>query len=202
MTERYGSVSEMLAKQPDGQSLKRRFDEESSRRTLARALFNLRNARGLTQGQVAEKMGVAQSAVSRIEHCDNDRMRVQDLLTYVSALDHRISVGIHPENLTDSVKFHALEMRRLLLQLTELCKGDSAMESAATGFLGETVLNLVKFVDDAASQIDAPVPIPGEILEVFTAAPAETTGSPEESEPPAPRPHRQRNKGRSPAVPA
>lgn len=171
MAERYGSVSEMLADHAEGQSLKRRYDRESSKRTLARALFNLRNGCGLTQQQVAEKMGVAQSAVSRIEHCDNEKMRVEDIQKYVSALGYRISVGIHPENITDSVKFHAFEMRRLLLQLTEMCKGDSVMESAAAGFLGEAIFNLVRFVDTAASQLNATVPIPGEILEVFTATP-------------------------------
>lgn len=171
MPERYGSVSEMLADHPEGQSLKRRYDRESSRRTLARALFNLRNGCGLTQQQVAEKMGMAQSAVSRIEHCANEKMRVEDIQRYVSALGYRVSVGIHPENITDSVKFHAFEMRRLLLQLTEMCKGDSTMESAAAGFLGEAIFNLVKFVDTAASQINATVPMAGEILEVFTATP-------------------------------
>lgn len=96
MDRRWGSVSELVAALSD-KPFKKRFDEESSKKSLGRALFNLRNSQGLTQEQVAEKMNITQSAISRIEHSANDKIRFDDFENYVSALGYKISVSIHPD---------------------------------------------------------------------------------------------------------
>lgn len=183
MTTRYESLVDMLASSDDPEihEAKQRIEEISSKMVLARALFASRNAHGLTQAQLARKMQVARARVEEIEHCDDDQMRIQDLMMYVSAMGYRLSVGIHSAKVTDSVKYHAFEIRRMLNHLAEMCKGDSAMETAAAKFFGEAIFNLVNFVDAAASTIDAEIQMPGQDLEVFASTPL-LTDSAEESQ--------------------
>ncbi len=101
MTNRYGSMLDMLSsyEDPGIEDLQQKVAEKSAKMTLARALFCLRNAQGLTQEELAEKMGQPLSLVEKIEHCDDDQMRIQDLMIYVSAMGYRLSVGIPPGSL-------------------------------------------------------------------------------------------------------
>jgi predicted XRE-type DNA-binding protein len=50
-------------------------------------LAQMRKQRGLTQAQVAQAMGVSQARVSRMEHGDVERMQVESIAAYVSAID-------------------------------------------------------------------------------------------------------------------
>jgi len=49
-------------------------------------LAQMRKQRGLTQAQVAKAMGVSQARVSRMEHGDVERMQVESIAAYVTAI--------------------------------------------------------------------------------------------------------------------
>jgi predicted XRE-type DNA-binding protein len=49
-------------------------------------LAQMRKQRGLTQAQVAEAMGVSQARVSKMEHGDVERMQVESIAAYVTAI--------------------------------------------------------------------------------------------------------------------
>lgn len=172
MGRRFSTVSEMVDTLSDSKSFKERFEKESAGKSLARALFRLRNAQGLTQGDLAKKMGVAQSAISRIEHSENDKIKLDILEAYVSALGYKISVNIHPErNAVDWVKHHGLEMRKHLLQLAELGQGDSGIEEGVSGFFSEVAYNMLSFIEDSASRLKrVPKPRKTQTLEVTATA--------------------------------
>ena len=59
---------------------------------VAQRLVELRRARGLTQAQVADAMGVSLRQVSAIEHGDIDRSELTTLRTYVAALGGSVHV--------------------------------------------------------------------------------------------------------------
>lgn len=172
MDKRFGSVSELVTALSD-KPFKKRFDEESSKKSLGRALFKLRNSQGLTQEQVAEKINIPQSAISRIEHSANDKIRFDDLENYVSALGYKISVSIHPDrNAVQWVKYHAFEIRKHLHQLADLCNGDTEIEGEVAKFFREVTYNMLKIIDDSASKLtNVPLPPKSETLEVITAIP-------------------------------
>lgn len=56
----------------------------------AASLAGLRAAAGLSQRQVAARLGVVQSRVSAIEHADPYRLRVATLAAYLDALGGRL----------------------------------------------------------------------------------------------------------------
>ena len=49
-------------------------------------LAQMRKQQGLTQAQVASEMGVSQVRVSRMEHGDVEKMQVESIAAYVSAI--------------------------------------------------------------------------------------------------------------------
>jgi predicted XRE-type DNA-binding protein len=70
--------------------------DDAARRTAARDARNardvgyhlaqMRRQRGLTQAQVAKAMGVSQARVSKMEHGDVERMQVESIAAYVTAI--------------------------------------------------------------------------------------------------------------------
>lgn len=80
------------------------FDEQSAEVRRAReeaaiyadsvaALFAARKSEGLSQAQVADRMGTTQSAVSEIEAGSKD-MRLSTLIRYAQAVDRTIAVAL------------------------------------------------------------------------------------------------------------
>lgn len=173
MTKQYGSLLEMLSdsEHPEVQSFKGRLEEKFPKYSLSRALSILRNQNGLTQEQLAEKMGVSTDIVESIEHCEDEQFYLRDLKMYISAMGYRVRVDIHSGNTVALVKHHALEISKLLKKLAEVCKGDLEMEKGLASFLDEALVNLIHIVDDAGSALGKEVQIPGEVLEVFSGIP-------------------------------
>jgi predicted XRE-type DNA-binding protein len=55
-------------------------------RDIGYRLAQMRKQRGLTQAEVARAMGVSQARVSRMEHGDVERMQVESIAAYVTAI--------------------------------------------------------------------------------------------------------------------
>jgi predicted XRE-type DNA-binding protein len=65
---------------------RRIYDEEAAKKELWLQLVESRQAAGLTQAQVAERLGVSQAQVARIEKRGYDAYTLNTLRRYVSAL--------------------------------------------------------------------------------------------------------------------
>ena len=70
------------------------------RRELAAKLVELRHAAGLSQTQVAARMGTSQSAVARLEAGDVDA-RLSTLDKYAAAIGQSLDLGINPTRKAD-----------------------------------------------------------------------------------------------------
>jgi transcriptional regulator with XRE-family HTH domain len=57
---------------------------------------SLRKLRGITQQQLAEKVGTKQSAVSRLESGEESNWELETLVKHAEALDARLSVTFEP----------------------------------------------------------------------------------------------------------
>ena len=62
----------------------------------AQAIYDARNAAGLTQTQLAKIAGTTQSAISRLEDGDYDRHSLATLERIAAALDRRVEVRFVP----------------------------------------------------------------------------------------------------------
>jgi transcriptional regulator with XRE-family HTH domain len=62
------------------------IQDELQAQSLASVLFSMRCQHGLTQQQLADKMGVTQSQISKLEHAKPEQITIQDLNDYSAAL--------------------------------------------------------------------------------------------------------------------
>jgi DNA-binding XRE family transcriptional regulator len=85
---------EYWAKQMTDPEYRRIYEEESAKKELWLQLVEARQASGLTQQQVAERMGVSQAQVARIEKQGYDAYTLRTLRRYIEALDHEFSLDI------------------------------------------------------------------------------------------------------------
>jgi DNA-binding XRE family transcriptional regulator len=72
--------------------LPRIVDALARARIMVRELARAREEVGMTQAQVAERIGTTQSAVARLERADVDP-RLSTLVKYAAVVGRRVSVG-------------------------------------------------------------------------------------------------------------
>ena len=174
MAKTYKSVSEMVKNLAGDKAFAENFEKEAANRILANALFNLRCSNGVTQKEMAERIGCTQSRISKLESSGADSIKVSDLVDYAKALDLCVTVTFHPEmNAVEAVKFHAFEIKKHLEHLATLAHKDDGIFEGVSRFFSEAVHNLVTIVQMSAKKLPKKATEKRPILEV--ASPAETT---------------------------
>lgn len=86
---RYHSIDAVLARAGIPAAERRRAAERQSALSVAADLEWLRCAAGLTQAEVARRMGVSQSTVSRIQASPQGDLRLGDILAFLRAVGVR-----------------------------------------------------------------------------------------------------------------
>jgi DNA-binding XRE family transcriptional regulator len=85
---------EYWAKQMADPEFRHVYQEEAQKKELWFALVEARQAAGLTQAEVASRLGVSQAQVARIEKRGYDSYTLNTLRRYVSALGAGFSVEV------------------------------------------------------------------------------------------------------------
>jgi ribosome-binding protein aMBF1 (putative translation factor) len=73
------------------------YEEEKINYQTARAIHEAREAAGLTQAQLAKKIGTTQSVISRLEDADYEGHTLKMLERIAEALKRRIVIHLEPE---------------------------------------------------------------------------------------------------------
>jgi DNA-directed RNA polymerase specialized sigma subunit len=94
MNEGQKRYEEYWAKQMADPEFRRIYEEEAQKKELWLQLVEARYASGLTQQQVAERMGVSQAQVARIEKQGYDAYTLRTLRRYIQALGDEFSMEI------------------------------------------------------------------------------------------------------------
>lgn len=87
-------IEDHLARDP---ALRQQVEVQLHAMRLAQELRALREARGLSQKQVASMLGVSQPAIAKIESGGTKNFQIKTLLRLVCALDARITIEITPQ---------------------------------------------------------------------------------------------------------
>lgn len=126
-------------------------DDRLKRRAMIDRLIAIRSARGLSQKDIAEKLGCTQSRVSKLESGSDDDTKAGDLDAYAQALGLELFVGLQRKGATiaDQVKMHTFAIRKLLHQLAEMSAGDESMVSGLRDFSVEVLFNTAISVHEA-----------------------------------------------------
>ena len=96
--KRYSSVTEMLRDTLDDQAFVADFEKHVAETRIAAKLFVLRNSRGLSEQDVAKKMGCRPSRVSKLEHGKDADLRLGDLFAYLAALEMDANIVVYHKN--------------------------------------------------------------------------------------------------------
>ena len=151
MRKRYQSVSEVVKDLTD-KKFSLDLDKEIADHSIAKALFALRNARGVTQAKIADQIGCTQGRISKLESSSNGDMKVSDLIAYADALGLQFNINFH-RNLkaVDWVKYHAFQIREHLDRLAKLAHKDEKINDGVTGFFLEATVNLLNIIKKSAA---------------------------------------------------
>lgn len=124
-------------------------------RSVSRTLAALRASKGLTQKELAARMGRTQSALSKLETTDNDDFRLGDVRAYASALGLRVSVSLEePRTLAQEIRLQLNNFVGLIDRLKEYDGGDASVSASIDKFKNDmsgTFLDLFLKLTPAAS---------------------------------------------------
>lgn len=92
MGKPYKNVGELLrGEYPDEPELIESFMKTDEKEQLANTLWTMRTRRGVTQAEVAERMGITQSAVAKLED-RGDAVKMSDVASYAEALGYAVQL--------------------------------------------------------------------------------------------------------------
>ncbi|MCX7015383.1 MAG: XRE family transcriptional regulator [Candidatus Sumerlaeota bacterium] len=76
--------------------MERMLEEETLNAEIARRIYDLRTKAGLTQKELARKIGTTASVISRLEDSDYEGHSLAMLKRIATALDYRVEVRLVP----------------------------------------------------------------------------------------------------------
>lgn len=88
-------LAHMTGKNP---VLQRRFEEETVNREVAQSIYRLRQRAGLSQAELARRVGTTQSVISRLEDADYEGHSVALLNRIAAAMEQRVEIRFVARN--------------------------------------------------------------------------------------------------------
>jgi len=149
------SVSQMVRETSEDPSFKETFEKRLLARKIIKDLMVQRAVHGLSQKDIAEKMGCSQSRISKLETTSDTDLRIGDLARYSDALGLRVRIVLESRksNAVTRVKTHAFQIKHELDQLAKLATSDDQIAEGVSGFFGEALFNLVRILQDSAQKL-------------------------------------------------
>ena len=155
-------IARFAAEATKNQEMEQAVREQIQETALVNALEDLRVRKGLRQKDIAERMGVSISTVSRIEDSRDADLSYGDLAGYVNALGMNMTLFLEEPSLpaAEQIKHCVFLISDLLKKLTSLakeCQNDPAIFDGIARFQGEVLYNFM--LEHAKSAIDSPIRI-------------------------------------------
>ena len=151
----YNSVVEMVREITDDPQVATRLDDRIRRSKVVTKLMAIRASKGLTQAEMAKRIGCSQGRISKFEASEDNDVRLGDFRDYLQALglDLRLLISPHEWTAADQVKFHAVQIRDCLGRLVDLAKHDKQIQKGVQKFHVEALFSLVKLIAESAQNL-------------------------------------------------
>ena len=141
---KYGSVDDFMQSEGVSQEIIDKVDVLRRQSKIALQLASLRQRSGLTQEEMATRMGLSQSAISKLESGTDDQLKLDEIAEYAKATGERICIGFgKPINHVESVKIHAFAIKDHLEALAKISNQHEEMEVQIKAFFGEAFFNIL-----------------------------------------------------------
>jgi len=144
MEKKYKSVLEMEKDLGESSDFYSSLEKEIKGQRVARAIFSIRNKKGLTQKELSEKMKITQSAVSKLESSPDKKITIGQLLAVSRAMGTTTELLIFDKEMksVDKVKYHWFKIKAELDNLISLCNGDKEIQKGVQQFTEEAFINI------------------------------------------------------------
>ncbi|MFA5204815.1 MAG: helix-turn-helix transcriptional regulator [Lentisphaeria bacterium] len=121
-----------------------KLENNIANRQLSRTLFVMRNHAGLSQAEMAHRLGCTQSRISKLESAPSSAISHADMVAYAKALDLSLDITFHPKlNSAQAIKIHTDAIRSHLEHLANLAHSDPDIENGVIDFFRETMGNML-----------------------------------------------------------
>lgn len=142
------TASSVIAELCDDDSIVRDVEARMSQTRFVAMLTEARARKGMTQKDIATKIGTSVSKVSRFEASKDDDLRIGDAKDYLNALDLEASIAFFDKSMptTSQIKHYIFEIEKLLTHLTSIaktCDDDRQIVDGISRFRGEVLYNFI-----------------------------------------------------------
>ncbi len=125
----YDSVSELVDSLPNSEAVRKHMNETSFDAMMANCLFMMRTAAGLSQKEIAARLGVKQSSVSKMENGEKG-LSFDETIRYLAAMGYHVELGIlRGGGMQATLDYHVEQINRMLGQLSELAGTDPGINT-------------------------------------------------------------------------
>lgn len=169
LTGKFSSVETMVRATSGDRESAESFERNNNKRRRIHFLIALRGAMGLSQTELAKRLGCTQSRISKLEGSDDDDISLGDFRKYSAALGFSMQTSFMPKGArtVDRVKFHAFQIKNLVDKLAGLVECDPAIASGVSSFFSEAAFNFLLILQQAADKLPRPVDEPDEDNEML-----------------------------------
>jgi len=148
MNERLSKVANIAAELVGDDSFGEQVQDLIDKTTIIKTLIGFRLKRELTQKQIAEKIGVTPSYVSKLESGLDEDMKLSEIIKYCEACAIGVAMSFDDEQIPIGrrIKLLVYQIHELLNDLVDLAKReqeDKELCLAIHRFTGEVLMNFL-----------------------------------------------------------
>lgn len=150
----YASVEALMKGEGISAEVQQAYAQLVQDTCITDGLARLRRTAKLTQAEIAQRLGVTQAAVSKIESGRDETLTLAIIGAYAAASKQRVSLSFgRPLTHVQAVKEHALGLRYHLEALANLAHKDEAIAKGIEGFFHEATINIDQIVSRCREQL-------------------------------------------------
>lgn len=152
--KRYRSVASLLQERNAAPELQDQIRELAGETKVTRQLACMRMLAGITQEEMAAKLGVTQGCISKWESGLDEELTLKVIADYARHTDERIGISLgKPMTHVEAVKAYAFGLRDRLRALAGIAKDDSQLEQSIQAFFGEAFFNLLDIFEKCQKEL-------------------------------------------------
>jgi transcriptional regulator with XRE-family HTH domain len=164
---RYASVDTLMAGEGTPYEVQKQVKQLGSETAIVRRLVEIRHQAGLTQEEVANRLGKTQGAVSKMESGRDDDLTLEEVRRYAEVTGRRIGLYFgKPLSHVEAIQGFAFGIKEHLSALASLANMDEELKPNIQGFFGEAFFNILKILSECNKELPTPdVTIRVEVLD-------------------------------------
>lgn len=144
MDKKSAKISDLLNEMGIDKEIVKGVEKNIKNHSISQGLTTLRAKADLTQSEMAKKMGVSQSFISKLEVASNDQIKLGDFDKFVSTLGYELTITVSkPQNIAEKIKNTYNQLSALLTELQQYAVNDAAILKSIANFELEATHNML-----------------------------------------------------------